>query len=47
VFLFGGMHGIVDDAYLKEKRIVRGRLVKRLRRVCFRTAELHSDDGLD
>jgi hypothetical protein len=23
VFLFSGMHGIVDDAYLREKRIVR------------------------
>jgi AcrR family transcriptional regulator len=47
VFLFSGMHGIVDDAYLKEKRIVRSRLVKRLQRVCFRTAGLPSDDGLD
>jgi AcrR family transcriptional regulator len=47
VFLFSGMHGIVDDAYLKEKRIVRSRLVRRLQRVCFRTAGLHSDDGRD
>jgi AcrR family transcriptional regulator len=37
VFLFSGMHGIVDDAYLKEKRISRGRLIKRLQSVCFRT----------
>jgi AcrR family transcriptional regulator len=37
VFLFSGMHGIVDDAYLKEKRIFRGRLVKRLQSICFRT----------
>jgi AcrR family transcriptional regulator len=47
VFLFSGMHGIVDDAYLNEKRIVRSRLIKRLQRVCFRTAGLHSDDILD
>jgi len=47
VFLFSGMHGIVDDAYLKEKRIVRSRLVKRLQRVCFRNVGLHSDDSLD
>ena len=45
VFLFSGMHGIVDDAYLKEKRIARGRLVKRLQSVCFRTVGLHSDDS--
>ena len=44
VFLFSGMHGIVDDAYLKEKRIVRSRLVKRLQSVCVRTVGLHSDD---
>jgi AcrR family transcriptional regulator len=47
VFLFSGMHGIVDNAYLKEKRIVRSHLIRRLRRVCFRTAGLHSDDGGD
>ena len=38
VFLFSGMHGIVDDAYVKEKRIARGRLIKRLQRICFRSA---------
>jgi AcrR family transcriptional regulator len=47
VFLFSGMHGIIDDAYLKEKRIVRSRLVKRLQRVCFRTAGLPSDASFD
>jgi len=47
VFLFSGMHGIVDDAYLKEKRIVRSRLVKRLQQVCFRTVGLYSNDSLD
>jgi len=29
------MHGVVDDAYLKEKRIVRDRLIRRLQRICF------------
>jgi AcrR family transcriptional regulator len=44
VFLFSGMHGIVDDAYLKEKRIARSRLIGRLQRVCFRTVGWRSDD---
>jgi AcrR family transcriptional regulator len=35
IFLFSGMHGVVDDAYLKEKRIVRSRLIGRLQRICF------------
>jgi AcrR family transcriptional regulator len=47
VFLFSGMHGIVDDAYVKEKRIARGRLIKRLQRICFRSAGLQSDDNWD
>jgi AcrR family transcriptional regulator len=52
VFLFSGMHGIVDDAYLqekrlKEKRIQRGRLVERLRRLSFRTVGWPSDDDFD
>jgi AcrR family transcriptional regulator len=46
VFLFSGMHGIVDDAYMKEKRIVRSRLVKRLHRICFAAVGLPSD-GFD
>ena len=45
VFLFSGMHGIVDDAYLREKRIAKGRLVKRLQSACFRTVGLHSNDS--
>ena len=44
VFLFSGMHGIVDDAYLMEKRIAKGRLIRRLQSTCFRTVGLHSDD---
>jgi len=47
VFLFSGMHGIVDDAYVKEKRIARGRLIRRLQRICFRSAGLQSDDNWD
>jgi hypothetical protein len=47
VFLFSGMHGIVDDAYLKEKRINRARLVRRLQSICFRTVGLQSDDSQD
>jgi AcrR family transcriptional regulator len=47
VFLFSGMHGIVDDAHVKEKRIARGRLVKRLQRICFRSAGLQSGDIRD
>ena len=46
VFLFSGMHGIVDDACLREKRIVRSRLVKRLQRICFAAVGLPSD-GFD
>jgi AcrR family transcriptional regulator len=42
VFLFGGMHGIVDDAYLKEKRLLRGRLIRRLQRICFGAVGLSS-----
>jgi AcrR family transcriptional regulator len=47
VFLFNGMHGIVDDAYLREKRIVRSRLINRLQRICFRTVGWRSDDTSD
>jgi AcrR family transcriptional regulator len=42
VFLFSGMHGIVDDAYLKEKRLVRSRLIRRLQRICFGAVGLSS-----
>jgi hypothetical protein len=43
VFLFSGMHGIVDDAYLRQKRIVRSVLARRLRRICFGAVGLSSD----
>ena len=45
VFLFSGMHGIVDDAYVKEKRIAKGPVIRRLQRICFRSAGLQSDDN--
>jgi AcrR family transcriptional regulator len=40
VFLFSGLHGIVDDAYIKEKRVNRSRLARRLERICFRAVGL-------
>ena len=40
VFLFSGLHGIVDDAYAKEKRIARGPLVAKLQAACLRAAGL-------
>jgi len=36
VFLFNGLHGVVDDAHTREKRINRARLAHRLERLCFR-----------
>lgn len=39
VFLFSGLHGVVDDAYTKEKRVNRSRLAHRLERLCFRAVE--------
>jgi AcrR family transcriptional regulator len=35
VFLFSGIHGVVDDAHTKEKRVNRGRLTRTLERLCF------------
>ena len=40
VFLFSGFHGVVDSAYIKEKRVNRSRLAQKLERLCFRTVEL-------
>ena len=34
VFLFSGLHGVVDDAFTKEKRVNRSRLAHRLERRC-------------
>jgi AcrR family transcriptional regulator len=38
VFLFSGLHGVVDSAYTKEKRVNRSRLANRLQRLCLRAA---------
>jgi AcrR family transcriptional regulator len=35
VFIFSGIHGVIDDAYSKEKQVDRSRLVKRVERLCF------------
>jgi AcrR family transcriptional regulator len=40
VFLFSGLHAVVDDAYSKEKRVNRGRLNERAQRLCFRAVGL-------
>ena len=40
VFLFSGLHGAVDDAHLREKRINRNRLARRAERLCFRVVRL-------
>jgi len=40
VFLFSGLHGVVDDAHTKAKRINRTRLAHRLERLCFRAVGL-------
>jgi AcrR family transcriptional regulator len=34
VFLFSGIHGVVDDAYTKAKRVDKARLARRLARLC-------------
>jgi AcrR family transcriptional regulator len=40
VFLFNGMHAVVDDAYIREKRVNRTRLSKRLEELCSRAAHV-------
>jgi hypothetical protein len=40
VFLFSGLHAVVDDAYTKEKRVNRGRLAQRLERLYSRAVGL-------
>jgi AcrR family transcriptional regulator len=34
VFLFSGLHGVVDNAYTREKRVNRARLARTLERLC-------------
>src|SRR5271170_228409 len=40
VFLFSGVHGVVDDVVTKEEAIDRDRLVKRVEGFCLRAVEL-------
>jgi AcrR family transcriptional regulator len=40
VFLFSGLHGVVDGAHANKNRLNRGRMAERLERLCFRTVEL-------
>jgi AcrR family transcriptional regulator len=40
VFLFSGVHGVVDDAVTKEKQIERSRLARKLQQLCFRAVGL-------
>jgi AcrR family transcriptional regulator len=40
VFLFSGLHGVVDDAVAKERRVDRSPLARRVERLCFRAAGL-------
>lgn len=40
VFLFSGLHAVVDDAYIKEKRINRSRLAQKIEKLFFRAVGL-------
>jgi hypothetical protein len=42
VFLFSGLHAVVDDAHSKEKRLDRSRLTRRLEQLSFRAVGLGS-----
>ena len=42
IFLFGGLHGLVDDACISEKRVSRSRLAQQLEQFCLRTVGLPS-----
>lgn len=39
-FLFGGLHGVIDDALIGEKRVIRTQLLQRLHQLFFRTVGL-------
>src|SRR5260370_836561 len=38
--LFSALHGVVDDAHIKERHVNRARLVHRLQQLCFRAVAL-------
>jgi AcrR family transcriptional regulator len=43
LFLFSGLHGIVDDAHVQGRRIDRSLLTRRLEQLCFRAVGLHRE----
>jgi AcrR family transcriptional regulator len=43
VFLFNGLHSVVDHAQTNEKRVNRSRLVQRLQRLCLRAVGLAAE----
>jgi AcrR family transcriptional regulator len=43
VFLFSGLHGAVDDAHMRKKRVNQDRLARSLERICFRAVGLPAD----
>ncbi len=42
-FLFGGLHAVIDDALIGEKRVNRTQLLQRLQQLFFRTVDLPLD----
>lgn len=45
VFLFSALHAVVDDAYRREKRINRARLLQRAERLFFRALHLATSEA--
>jgi len=45
VFLFCGLHGVVDDAFTQEKRVNRSELARRLEVLCLRAVGSPSENG--
>jgi hypothetical protein len=43
VFLFNGLHSVVDHAQTNEKRVNRSRLIHRLQRLCLRAVGLSAN----
>ena len=43
VFIFGGMHAVVDDVYVAKRPVSRARTIRRLERICFQAVGLVSD----
>jgi AcrR family transcriptional regulator len=43
IFLFAAIHGAIDDALLREKKVNRPRLIRNLQRLCFRTVGLANE----